>query len=75
MPKLPHGLQSHIEPTLHWPCSAGHSFDGNAILQSIIAFLVTSKDLMETVSNQALKAWHVAFEDSLGFLFNTGVCN
>ena len=39
--KLPHGLQSHIEPTLDWPCCAGHSFDGNSILKSIIAFPVT----------------------------------
>ena len=23
-----HGLQSHIEPTLDWPCSAAHNFDG-----------------------------------------------
>ena len=31
MSKLPHGLQSHIEPTLHWPSSAAHSFDVNAV--------------------------------------------
>ena len=36
--KLLHGLKSHIEPTLDWPCSAAHNFDGNAILKSIIAF-------------------------------------
>ena len=29
--KLPHGLQSHIEPTLDWPYSAAHNFDGNAV--------------------------------------------
>ena len=29
--KLPHGLQSHIEPTLDWPCSAALNFDGNAV--------------------------------------------
>ena len=29
--KLPHGLQSHIEPTLGWPFSAAHNFDVNAI--------------------------------------------
>ena len=29
--KLLHGLQSHIEPTLDWPCSAAHTFDVNAI--------------------------------------------
>ena len=45
--KFLHGLQSHIEPTLDWPCSAAHNFDSNAILQSIIAFPVTFKDLME----------------------------
>ena len=59
--KLLHGLQSHIEQTLDWPCSAVHNFDGNAILQSIIAFPVTFKDLMEPVFNQALKAGHVDF--------------
>ena len=59
--KLLHGLQSHIEPTLDWPCSAAHNFDGNAILQSILAFPVTFKGLMEPVFNQALKAEHVGF--------------
>ena len=24
-----HGLHSHIEPTLNWPCSAAHTFDGH----------------------------------------------
>ena len=62
--KLLHGLHSHIEPTLDWPCSAAHNFDGNSTLQSIIAFPVTFKDLMEPVFNQALfnqalKAGHV----------------
>ena len=57
----PHGLQSHIEPTLDWICSAAYNFDGNALLQSIIAFPVTFKDLMEQVFNQALKAGHVGF--------------
>ena len=41
--------------------SAAHNFDGNAILQSTIAFPVTFKGLMETVFNQALKAGHVDF--------------
>ena len=45
--KLLHGLQSYIEQTLDWPCSAAHNFDCNAILQSIIAFPVNFKDLME----------------------------
>ena len=45
--KLLHGLQSHIEQTLDWPYCAAHNFDGNAIQQSIIAFPVTFKDLME----------------------------
>ena len=57
--KLLHGLQSHIELTLDWSCSAAHNFDGNAILQSILAFPVTFKDLVEPVFNQALKAVHV----------------
>ena len=39
--KILHDLQSHIEPTLDCPCSAAHNFDGNVILQSIIAFPVT----------------------------------
>ena len=59
--KLLHGLQSHIEPKLDWPCSAAHNFDGNSILQNIIAFPFTFKDLMEPVFNQALKAEHVGF--------------
>ena len=59
--KLLHGLESHIEPTLDWPCSAAHNFDGNVILQSIIAFPVTFKDQTEPVFNQALKAWHADF--------------
>ena len=29
--KLKHGLQSHIEPTLDWPCSAAHNVDVNAV--------------------------------------------
>ena len=58
---LLHGLQSHIEPTLDWPCSAAHYFDGTAILQSIIAFPVTFKGLMEPVFNQTLKVGHVVF--------------
>ena len=24
-------MQSHIEPTLDWPCSAAHNFDGNVV--------------------------------------------
>ena len=59
--KLLHGLQSHIEPTLDWPCSAAHNFDGNAILHSIIVIPLTFKGLMEPVFNQALKAEHVGF--------------
>ena len=55
--KLLHGLQSHIEPTLDWPCSA--ALNGNVKLQSITAFPLTFKGLMEPVFNQALKAGHV----------------
>ena len=29
--KLQHGLQSHIEPTLDWPCNAAHNVDVNAV--------------------------------------------
>ena len=54
--KLLHDLQSHIETTLHWPCSAAQNFDSNAILQTIIDFPVAFKGLMEPVFNQALKA-------------------
>ena len=32
MSKLQHGLQSNIEPTLYWPCSAAHNFDVNAVI-------------------------------------------
>ena len=59
--RLLHGLQLYIEPTLDCPCSAAHNFDGNAILQSLIAFPVTFKGLIEPVFNQALKAVHVGF--------------
>ena len=59
--KLLHGLQSHTDPTLDWPCSSAHNFDGNVILQTKIAFPVTFKGLMEPVFNQALKAGHVGF--------------
>ena len=31
MSKLQHGLQSHIEPILDWPCSAANNFDVNAV--------------------------------------------
>ena len=58
---LLHGLQLHIEPALDWPCSAAHSFGGNAILQSIIVFPVIFKGLMEQVFIQALKAGRVGF--------------
>ena len=58
---LQHGLQLHVEPTLDLPCSAAHNFDGNAILQSIIAFPVTFKDVIEPVFNQTLKVGHVGF--------------
>ena len=60
--KLLHGLQSHIETTLDWPCSATHNIDGYATLQSITAFHVTFKGLMEPVFNQALNKWHVGFD-------------
>ena len=29
--KLQHGLQSHIELTLDWPCSAAHNIDVNVV--------------------------------------------
>ena len=50
-----------LNQTLDWPCSAAHSFNGNAILHSIIAFPVNFKDLTEPVFNQALKAGHDGF--------------
>ena len=68
--KLRHGMQSHIEPTLNWRCSAEHSFDGNAILQSITAFPVTFKDLMEPVFDQAPNAGHVSL-----FLIHKSIYN
>ena len=67
--KLLHGLQSHIEQTLDWPCSAAHNFDGNAILQSMIAFPFTFMDLMAPVFNQALKAGHVGFVTDI-YIYN-----
>ena len=59
--KLLHDLHSHIEPTLDWPCSAAHIFTGIDKLQSIIAFPVTFKGLMEQLFNQALQAGRVGF--------------
>ena len=56
-----HGLQSQIKSTLDGPCSAAHTFDGYAILQSIIAFPVTFKCLIQPVFSQALKAGHAGF--------------
>ena len=56
--KIPHGLQSHIEPTLYWPCRAAHNFDGNAVTTEHNSFFVTFKDLMAPVFSQALKAGH-----------------
>ena len=45
--KLLHGMQSHTEPTLDWTCSAANNFDSNAVLQTIIAFPVTFKGLIQ----------------------------
>ena len=36
--KLPHGLQSHIGPTLYWQCSAAHNVDVNAVTTEQISF-------------------------------------
>ena len=36
--KLQHGLQSHIEPTLDWPCSAAHNIDVNAVTTEHYSF-------------------------------------
>ena len=47
--------------TLDLPCSAAHNFDGNTILQSIIAFPASFKYLMAPVFNQALQTGHVGF--------------
>ena len=55
--KLQHGLQSHIEPTLDWPCSAAHNVNVNAVTTEHSSFM----DLMAPVFNQALKAGHVGF--------------
>ena len=67
--KLMHGLQSHIEPTLDWQCSAVHNFDGNAILESIKAFYCHLHWSDEPVFNQALKAGHVGFVTDI-YIYN-----
>ena len=61
MSKLQHGLHSHIEPTLDWPCSAAHNFDVNAVTTEHNSFSCHLKDLMAPVFNQALKAGHAGF--------------
>ena len=59
--KLQHGFQSHIEPTLDWPCSAAHNVDVNAVTTEHNSFPDIFMDLMAPVFNQALKAGHVGF--------------
>ena len=41
MSKLQHGLQSHIEPTLDWPCSAAHNFGVNAVTTEHNSFFLS----------------------------------
>ena len=59
--KLPHRLQSHMGPTLDWPCSAAHNVDVYAVTTEHNSFTVTFMDLMAPVFNQPLKAGHVGF--------------
>ena len=59
--KLQHGLQSHIEPTLDWPCKVAHIVDVNAVTTEHNSFSVTFMDLMAPVFNQALKVGYVGF--------------
>ena len=59
--KLPHGLQSHIEPTLDWPCSAAHNFDVNAVTTEHNSFSCHLQDSDGISIHQALKAGHVGF--------------
>ena len=61
MSKLQHDLQSHIEPTLDWPCSAAHNFDVNAVTTEHNSFFCHNQGSDAQVFNQALKAGHVGF--------------
>ena len=62
--KLPHGLQSHIEPTLDWPCSAAHKFDGNVVTTEHNSFSCHFQGSDGTSIQPETKGkacWHVGF--------------
>ena len=66
--KVPHGLQSRIVPTLDWPCSAAHNFDGNALTTEHNSFSCHLQGSDAPVFNQALRAGHVG--SSLIHIYN-----
>ena len=59
--KLPHGLQSHIEPTLDCPCSAAYNFDDNAVTTEYNSFSCHLQGFDGISIHQALKVEHVDF--------------
>ena len=61
MSKLQHGLQSHIEPTLDWPCSAANNFDGNAVSTEHNSFSCHLQGSDGTSIQPGTKAEHVGF--------------
>ena len=59
--KLQHGLQSHIEPTLDWPCSAAHNCDGNAVTTEHNSFSCHLHGPDGTSIQPGTKVGHVGF--------------
>ena len=59
--KLQHGLQSHLEPTLDWPCSAAHNVDVNAVTTEHNSFSCQLHGSDGTSIQPGRKAGHVDF--------------
>ena len=60
--KLQLGLQSHIEPTLNWPCCAAHNIDVNAITTELNIFYCHLHGSGGTSIQPGTKGtWHVGF--------------
>ena len=59
--KLQHGLQSHIEPTLDWPCSAAHNVDVYAVTTEYNSFSCHIHGSDGTSIQPGTKAGHVGF--------------
>ena len=59
--KLQHGLQSHIEPALDWPCSAAHNVDVNALTTEHNSFSCHLHGFDGTSIQLGTKKGHVGF--------------